>query len=96
MKVFIAFKYKLTSIIALIIMLLLVAIFTVVQNEIEERFRLTIDGQLMQAKDYVSQRMDDRYDLLYNDATAVVNDKLIFDVINDLTLSELTRNDIVI
>lgn len=95
MKVFIAFKYKLTSIIALIILLLLVAIFTVVQNEIEERFRLTIDGQLMQAKDYVSQRMDDRYDLLYNDATAVVNDKLIFDVINDLTLSELTRNDIV-
>lgn len=95
MKVFIAFKYKLTSIIALIILLLLAAIFTVVQNDIEGRFRLLIEGQLIQAKDYVSQRMDDRYDLLYNDATAAVNDKLIFDVINDLTLSELTRNDIV-
>ena len=95
MKVFIAFKYKLTLIIALIILLLLAAIFTVVQNDIEERFRLLIDSQLIQAKDYVSQRMDDRYDLLYNDATAAVNDKLIFDVINDLTLSELTRNDIV-
>ena len=87
MKVFIAFKYKLTLIIALIILLLLAAIFTVVQNDIEERFRLLIDSQLMQAKDNVSQRMDDRYDLLYNDATAAVNDKLIFDVINDLNFS---------
>ena len=95
MKVFIAFKYKLTVIIALIILLLLVAMFSMVQNDIETRFRVIIDSQLMQAKDYVSQRMDDRYDLLYNDTTALVNDKLVLDVIVDKNISELTRNDII-
>lgn len=95
MKLYIPFRYKLTAIFGLIIVALLVAIFNMVQNDIESRFRVLIEEQLSQAKDYVSQRMDDRYELLYNDATAIVNDKLIRDIITDNTLSTLTRNDIV-
>lgn len=95
MKFYLPFKYKLTVIIAVIIMVLLTVIFSVVQQELEQRFRSIIDKQLVQAKDYVSQRMDDRFDLLYNDATTIVGDKLIRDVILDRTLSELTSNDIV-
>ena len=95
MKFYIPFRYKLTVIIGLIIVTLLVAIFTVVQDDIEDRFRIEIEKRLIQAKGYVSQRMDDRYYLLDNDATAIVNDKLIRDIINDQNLSTLTRNDIV-
>ncbi len=95
MKYYIPFRYKLTVIIALIIVALLFAIFTVVQNDIEDRFRIQIEKRLIQAKGNVSQRMDDRYYLLDNDATALVNDKLIRDIINDQTISTLTRNDIV-
>jgi class 3 adenylate cyclase/HAMP domain-containing protein len=95
MKYYIPFRYKLTVIIALIIVALLFAIFTVVQKDIEDRFRIQIEKRLIQAKGNVSQRMDDRYYLLDNDATAIVNDKLIRDIINDETISTLTRNDIV-
>jgi adenylate cyclase len=95
MKLFISFRYKLTAVFALIIVALLVAIFNVVQSDIETQFRVLIEEQLTQAKGYVSQRMDDRYELLYNDATAIASDKLIRDIITDQTLSSLTRNDIV-
>jgi class 3 adenylate cyclase/HAMP domain-containing protein len=95
MKYYIPFRYKLTGIIAVIIAALLFAIFEVVQRDIELKFRIEIEARLLQAKAYVGQRMDDRYDLLYNDATALINDKLIRDIITDKTLSSLTRNDIV-
>ncbi|MFT4926967.1 MAG: adenylate cyclase [Phenylobacterium sp.] len=95
MKLYFPFRYKLTAVFALIIVALLFAIFNMVQKDIETQFRVLIEEQLIQAKGYVSQRMDDRYELLYNDATAIVDDKLIRDIINDQTLSTLTRNDIV-
>ncbi len=95
MSFFFPFRYKLTAIIAVIIIAMLFAIFTVVQQDIERKFRRLIDDRLEQAEDYVSQRMDDRYLLLRNDATALVNDKLVLDVLIDKTLSTITRNDII-
>ncbi len=95
MKLYIPFRYKLTAIFTMIIVALLYAIFNVVQSDIESKFRVLIEQQLTQAKGYVSQRMDDRYELLFNDATAIINDKLIRDIITDKTMSRLTRNDIV-
>lgn len=95
MKFFFPFRYKLTAIIALIIVAMIYAIFTVVQQDIERKFRGLIDDRLAQAKGFVSQRMDDRYLLLRNDATAAVNDKLVLDTLIDKTLSTMTRNDII-
>lgn len=95
MKFFFPFRYKLTAIIALIIVALLYAIYSVVQQDIERQFRVLIDERLIQAKSYVSQRMDDRYLLLRNDATAAVNDKLVLDTLIDKNLSLKTRNDII-
>lgn len=95
MKLFIPFRYKLTGIIALIIIALLYAIFTVVQQDIERKFRRLIEDRLQHAQGYVSQRMDDRYLLLRNDATAAGNDKLVLDILIDKNLSTATRNDII-
>jgi len=91
----IPFRIKLTLIIATMILVVLTALFTIVQKNIESEFRLEIESQIEHVSAFIEQSMNDRYELLRKDAIAAAKDSLVRDILTDTTLSTETILDIV-
>ena len=89
------FRYKLTLLIAAIVVLVLVAIFVVVERDVEAEFRSLVVRQLEQTERYVGETMKTRYEQLFATAISLSHDTLVLDILTDRSLSLLTRNDIV-
>jgi class 3 adenylate cyclase len=89
------FKYKLTLLIAAIVVTLVAATFFAFQSNVEAEFRALIEKQLEQTERFVGLQMDARYDHLFNNTTALAENRLIREILTDRAMSEKTRNDIV-
>ena len=89
------FRYKLTLLIAGIVVLVLAAILAVAERHIEREFRALVIEQLSQTDEYVAETIAGRYARLRSTARLLSDDKLVLDILTDPNLSDVTRNDIV-
>ncbi|MGI9591360.1 MAG: adenylate/guanylate cyclase domain-containing protein, partial [Myxococcota bacterium] len=89
------FRYKLTLLIAGIVMLVLAAILAVAERHIEREFRALVIEQLSQTDEYVAETIAERYERLRGTTRLLSDDKLVLDILTDPNLSDVTRNDIV-
>lgn len=90
------FRYKLTLLIALIVVIVLAAILAVSERYIEDEFRLMVLEQLGQTDRYVGETLEGRFELLQSSTRLLSDDKLVLDILTDPGLSDLTRSDIVV
>ena len=89
------FQYKLTILIAFIILALLTGIFFVLQKRIEEDAIVNIKENLVETKSLVFRLMEDRQVRLWEIATGIAGAELVRVVLTDTTLDQITRDDIV-
>ena len=89
------FRYKLTLLIAAIVVIVLAAILAVAERYIEDEFRALVIEQLGQTDRYVGETLEGRFELLQSSTRLLSDDKLVLDILTDPGLSDLTRSDIV-
>ncbi|MCI5049865.1 MAG: HAMP domain-containing protein [Rickettsiales bacterium] len=94
-KVF-PFRYKLTLLITSIVILLLGAVFYMVQDTIEREFRVVIQRQLAQAEMVAKDQMQQRFDAMLSEAYFLQGDQLIRTILTNKQYDESTRNDVLI
>ena len=90
------FRYKLTLLIATIVVVVLAAILAVAERHIEGEFRRLVLEQLEQTDHYVAETMAGRYEQLLSSTQLLSDDKLVLDILTDPSLSAVTRSDIVV
>ena len=88
------FRYKLTLIIIALIVSLLGGSFLLVQNELESRFTLRIQNDLVKTKHIVHALMRQRYQTLSRQSKTLQSDLLIREMLTDHSMDRHTRLDI--
>lgn len=89
------FKYKLTLLIAGIILALLSGIFWIVQHQIEQNAIEAIKENFTETQLLVSTLMTDRQRRLDEIASGLAGSEFIRVILTDPTLDDLTRNDLI-
>jgi adenylate cyclase len=91
----IPFRYKLTMLIAGILVLLLVLAYLVVSGVLERRMTVRVETDLQRTTAMVRRLFAERLRHLENSTRSVAGHKFVFEIFTDETLDAATRNDLI-
>ncbi len=92
---YVPFKFKLTLIISLILLVLLFVTYQIVKHDLETQFISRIHSDLYSTQDMIRGHLDESFKRLSDTTNAIIGHVYVKEVLTDKNMDEATRDDLI-